>query len=302
MVHVSSRSSRKETTNVDGGVQVHRLSAEIGSTSGTAAINGSQRVARTIIAQFAKEMIDNSITAVGKCAVGSAGIRGIEVVGGTIIALFTSINNSVTTFGKLTVETAAARKSIGVERASITNFTRVNTSITALGLATSRTTITISIVTVITSLTAKGINDTITALGDTAPRSAGIRFVSIQRTVITFFQGIQNTITTCPQSAIRSASIGNRIGIEDTIIAFLTDIKETVATNDLTALAINVGSALITSLTVISNIVSAARKLAVKTTSIRNSVGVSRAVITSFVGRSINHSIATQPSAGSVVA
>jgi hypothetical protein len=187
LVQVSSRGSGKETTNVDGGVQVHRLSADVGSTSGTAPINSSERVARTLVAKLTKQVIDDTITTVRKSTIRSASIGGIQVVGGTIIALFTSINDTVSASGKLAVETAAAGSGVGVESSSITNFARINTAITTLLLTTGRAAIAVSVVTIITSLSTKLINDTITTPRDTAPRSAGIRGVSIGSTVITFF-------------------------------------------------------------------------------------------------------------------
>lgn len=294
MVHVSSRGSRKETTNVDSGVQVDRLSAEVGSTSRAAAINGSQRVAPTLVTKLTKQVIDDTITTVGKGTVRSASVGGIYVVGGTIIALLTSIDDTITTERKLTVESATARESVGVERSSITNFTRINTSITALKLTARRATITVGGISIITSLIAELVNNTITALGDTTPRSAGIRFVGVGSTVVTLFQSIQNTITTSPQSAISSASVGDGIRIVDSVIAFLADIKETITANDLATLAVNVGGALITSLTRITNIIATKRKLTVETTSIGNSVGVSNTIITSLVGRCINHSVSAQ--------
>jgi len=140
-----------------------------------------------LITKLSKQVIDDTITTVWKGASWSASVGSIEIISGTIITLLTSIHDTVTTTRKLTVESATSRESVGVERSSITNFTRINSSITTLKLTTSRATITIGGISIITSLHAELVNNTIAALRNTAPWSTGIRCVRISLAVITLF-------------------------------------------------------------------------------------------------------------------
>lgn len=299
MVVVNSRSSGKEGSEVNSGIQVNGLSAEIVSAARTASIDDSQTVSGSLVTVLTVEVINKTITTLGESTVRSASVGSIGV-GSSIITFLTSISNAITTLGKDTLGSAAARASIRVSRSIVTDFSRVNTSVTAFLLASARTSVTVHFISIITGLTSGSINDSITAVRDSAPGSASVRGILVVFALVTFLKVIQDTVTAVPQHAVGSTSVGLSVRVVDSIITLFSNIEDSISANDLASLAPSVISSTIASFVVISNTITTEGKFAGSgSASIGNGSRVGSSVITFFTGGSINDSVTAEKSARS---
>jgi len=74
-----SWSSWKKSTGVDGDIEPNGLSAQVGHARWAASVNNGQGVSSSLVAKLTIQMIDNTITAFGKSAIGSASVGASNV-------------------------------------------------------------------------------------------------------------------------------------------------------------------------------------------------------------------------------
>jgi len=234
---IGSWGSWNQRSGIEGGIQVHRLSAGIGSTSWAASVNGSERISGSLVADFTVQVINNTVTAFRQSAIRSAGVGSCNVARGSVVAFLASISDIIPTLGQLAVGSAAGRFGIGIARSVVADFTWVDTAISTFLLATRITTITIGLISIVASFSSGGISNTITTVGHSTPRATGIGFVFVACAIVTFLKVIKDTIAAVPQETVGSASIWNLIAVVNSIIALLSVIQNAVSANNLAAFA-----------------------------------------------------------------
>jgi hypothetical protein len=172
----------------------------------------------------------NTVTAVSEATVGTASVRGGVVIGSSEVALFSSIKNTVT----------AQESTVGrTSRSAIALFTesRVNDTITAATESTGSTTGSVRsvgvICTHITFLIVRVVSNSITTEWNSAVGSASTgEEVVVQWSIITLLIWIANTITTERKRAVVSALLRSRVHVvvEGSVIALLPWISDTITT------------------------------------------------------------------------
>jgi len=95
-------------------------------------------------------------------------------------------------------------------------------AVTAFEFAVFVTSITINIVSVVALFKESIVNNTIPTSRKGAGRSASVWQTCIHRTLVAKFVGIDNTIAASWESAVGSASVGDGIGVQRSIIALLS--------------------------------------------------------------------------------
>lgn len=287
----------QQSSWVDGDVEGHGLSANVGLASWAASVDGGQRVSASLIAKLTIQMINNSITAFGKSAVGSAEVGSSNVLSG-IIAFLSRVGNTITASWQSAVGSAASWFGVVVAGSIVANFSGINTSVSALLLARARASITIEVVSVVASFSTSHVNNSVTAFGNAAPGSASIGFVGIVLAIIAFFQGIEDAITASPEEAVGSASVGNSVAVVDSVVAFFSGFQDSVSADDSAVLALSGVGSSITVLTIVSDTITASGQSAVGSAGVGDGVGVGSSVIALFAGGVVESSVSAEEGAG----
>jgi len=197
------------------------LSAVVGDTEERATVHCGIRVSSCKVALLTVGRVDDTIAAVWLVAVSTASVGfGVGVVG-TIITLFAGVDNTITAEGELAVGSADI-SNVGVSRSEIALFASrdFEVSVTAFKTASGVATVAGNGVVIVASFVA--VNDTITTFGENAVHSASVLLaVAVGVAVIALLNNIDDTITTNWVHAVGSASVGE-ICVVATMIALLS--------------------------------------------------------------------------------
>jgi len=212
------------------------LASSVGNASGGTSIDNERPITGSLVAQFAKEVVNNGVTASGKFAVGSTSIWAVGIES-TVIALLSIIDNPVTAHRKLAGGSATAPENIAVIRSIVASLSGIESSVTAFSLAGRGALVTVDCVSIITSL--PSINNAITAHWVLAVESASIGCVLVIGSVVTLFLVIPNAITAEGHAAVGSASVGKEVVVARSAIALLASFNNTISASNLASLALD---------------------------------------------------------------
>jgi len=295
-VPVSSCNSWKNGLRIQGDIEVDKLATSVWCAPGRAAINHQRTVAASLVADFTKEVINNSITASWELAVGTAGIGTVSIQR-TIITLLSGVNDTITASWELAIVSAAAWESVTVACSIVANFSWVKAAVSALELAGRGAFVTINLVSIVACLAS--VNNTISAPWNFAVGSASIGGVSILSTCITLLRRIEDAITTEGLAAACSASVGGLIVVASSIIAFLTSVEDSISALDFASGAPHsVDGTFVALFSSINDIITASGGGAVGSASIWHHIGISGSLVAQFT--SFQDSVSTQFAAISV--
>lgn len=135
--------------NLDSGLS---SSAVVGNTEFGASVPQEVVVLGSLIASFTVGGINDTITAIGESAVGSASVGGSVAVVGTVVALFESVNDSITTEWEFAVGSASVG-SVGIVSTEIALLIEIEASVSAFRSARGIATISSEVVAIITAFT-----------------------------------------------------------------------------------------------------------------------------------------------------
>lgn len=292
-VVVGSWGGWEESTWVDGGVQVDRLSAKIWHASGTATIDDGQTVSPSLVAEFTVQVINNTVTTFRQLAIGSASVGSIDVSGGTVVAFLSWVSDTVAASWESAVGSAAGWADVRVEWSLVADFSWVDSAVSAFLLASAVASISSESVSVIASLTSGSVDDSVTAFGDSAPRSAFVGGVTVVDSPVALFEGIEDTITTRPQHAVGSACVGFGVAVVNSIVALFSGFQDSVSADNVACLAFS-GVGAVASFSIISDQVTASWESAVGSASVGDIVGVGNAIVAFLTSSDIDDSVSAK--------
>lgn len=134
-VPVSTGSSWEERLWVQRKREVDGLTSSVGNADWRTTINNEWSVSSSLVTDFTKEVVNDSITTSGKFAVGSARVGTVGVQSSTIIAFLSVIDNAITASWQLAVVSAARWEGVAVVWSVVASLSRVESSVSAFSLA-----------------------------------------------------------------------------------------------------------------------------------------------------------------------
>jgi len=174
------------------------------------------------VALFAVEIIDDSVTASGQSARGSAGVGAGVGVQPSVVALLVGIDHVVSAGGLLAVGSAGVASGVGVQRSLIALLVAFELAVSALELAVLVATIAIEVVSVVALFKERIVDDAVSASGKGAGGSALVWCSGVQGSLVADLVGVDHTVSARGKSAVGSAPVGDGVGIEATVIALLS--------------------------------------------------------------------------------
>jgi len=179
-----------------------------------------------LVTFLSHQIVDNTITAQWVGASGPAKIGDVGGQGqGSSIAFLGGVGNTVTAVSFEAVQSASVGEGVGIHDTIITLLADVDDSISAgffFG-ASGRATVAVDVVPVVTLFFVVLVDHGIATVGEGASGSASIGdSVAVQCSVVADFPCVNDTVAATEPSAVVSARVGVGVGISCTLVALLT--------------------------------------------------------------------------------
>jgi len=207
------------------------LAALIGNASCRAAVDDSVGIVDSEVADFSICSINDSISAVRKDTVESAVIWNVGV-GSSQVTLFPGIFDAISATSLGARSTAGVFDGVRVQITVVTLLISVGNAVSAFFQHSTRTTVSVAAISIVTLLPVVSINNTIGGLGCQAVDSAesggsdGIALLTVL--------GINNTVSAKGKASVGSAGVRGGVRVEGAVVASFTEVHNSITPKEFT--------------------------------------------------------------------
>jgi len=153
-------------------------------------------------------------------AIKSASIGDGISIQNTIITLLPIIKDVISTFWQHASGSASVRSEVRIEHSVVTEFVWFKQAVSAFFTAKRCASVSILVVTVITFLIKKCVNNSVSTEREDTVGSASVGQIGIQQSLIANLLGIDDSVSAIRKAAICSTAIGDAVTVLSTSVTF----------------------------------------------------------------------------------